>query len=52
LEKEISEFLKEESIELLILGEEDQMAQSLLRIISKIPVQIFQVKEQNNVSYL
>ena len=52
LEKEISNFLKEESIELVVLGEEDQMAQSLLRIRTKIPVQIIQVKQKDNVNYL
>ena len=52
LEKEISDFLREESIEVVVLGEEDQMARTLLRIRTKIPVQIIQVKEKDNVNYL
>jgi K+-sensing histidine kinase KdpD len=52
MEKEILEFIKNESIELVVLGEEDQMAQSLIRIRTKVPFQIIQVKEKDNVDYL
>ncbi len=52
LEEELMEFIKNESIELVVLGEEDQMAQSLIRIRAKIPFQIIQVKEKDNVDYL
>ncbi len=52
LGKEILDFIRKESIELVVLGEDDQMARALLRIRSKVPIQIIQVKEKNNVNYL
>lgn len=52
LEKEILDFIKKESIELVVLGEGDQISQSVVRIRTKVPIQIIQVKEKNNVNYL
>lgn len=52
LEKEVLDFIRKESIELVVLGEDDQMAQVLPRIRTRVPIQIIQVKEKNNVNYL
>ncbi len=51
-EKEILNVLKEKSIELVVLGEDKQMARFLLQIRPKSPVQLIQVKEKDNVNYL
>jgi K+-sensing histidine kinase KdpD len=51
-EKEVLDALKEESIELVVLGEDKKMAQFFLRIRTEIPVQLIQVKEKDNVNYL
>jgi K+-sensing histidine kinase KdpD len=52
LGKEVLDFIRKESIELVVLGEDDQMAQALVRIRTRVPIQIIQVKEKNNVNYL
>jgi hypothetical protein len=52
-EEEVFRLLTEENIDLVVFGsEEKQIAQSLLRIRSRIPIQIIQVKEKSNVNYL
>jgi nucleotide-binding universal stress UspA family protein len=51
-EQEILNVLREESIELVVLGEDRQMARFFLRIRPENPVQLIQVKEKNNVDYL
>jgi nucleotide-binding universal stress UspA family protein len=52
-EEEVFRLLTEENIDLVVFGsEEKQIAQSLLRIRSRIPIQIIQVKEKSNVNYI
>jgi K+-sensing histidine kinase KdpD len=52
-EEEVLAFILEEDIHLIVFGgDEAYMAPSLLRIKSRAPVQIIQVKKKDNVNYL
>jgi K+-sensing histidine kinase KdpD len=52
-EEEVLAFILEEGIDLIVFGgDEAYMAPSLLRIKSRAPVQIIQVKRKDNVNYL
>lgn len=53
VEEEVLGIVKEEDIDLVVFGgDEEEIAQSLLRIKSRMPVQIIQVREKDNVHHL
>lgn len=52
-EEEVLGFVKEEDIDLVVFGgDEAHTVPSLLRIKARVPIQIIQVNEKDNVNYL
>ncbi len=53
IEEEVLGLLTQEDIDLVVFGGNDQqIAQSLIRVRCRVPIQIIQVREKDNVRYL